>query len=144
MPNGDLTNRQLELIAKLAALEPTLSFMGGYAEDALLAGRVTREHDDVDVTFPRHEQDLRLAQLAKLGFANWETWGEAAPGVPFYLFGQSGELRLDLGLCDEDDGSAGCGSTNCRSRSAASKRPLAISCSYLTTSSISRRSNSRE
>jgi hypothetical protein len=104
VPSEDLTDRQLELIAKLAALEPTLSFMGGYAEDALLAGRVTREHEDVDVTFPRHEQELRFAQLAELGFANWETWGEAAPGVPFYLFGQSGELRLDLGVCDEENG----------------------------------------
>ncbi len=104
MPNDDLTDRQLELIAKLAALEPTLSFMGGYAEDALLAGRITREHEDVDVTFPRSEQKLRLAQLAELGFATWETWGEAAPGVPFYLFGQNGELKLDLGVVDEEDG----------------------------------------
>jgi hypothetical protein len=100
----DLTGRQLELIAQLAALEPALSFMGGYAEDALLAGRVTREHEDVDVTFPRSEQELRLSQLAELGFVKWDTWGEAAPGVPFYLFGQHGALRLDLGICDEADG----------------------------------------
>lgn len=94
----------IELISRLAELEPPLSFMGGYAEDALLAGRVTREHQDVDVTFPRHEQELRLSQLAQLGFVNWETWGEAAPGVPFYLFGQRDEMRLDLGICDEADG----------------------------------------
>ena len=104
MSGIDLTRQQLELIAKLAALEPTLSFMGGYAEDALLAGRVTREHEDVDVIFPRDEQELRLAQLAELGFGEWETWGEAAPGVPFYLFGQNGELKLDLGVSDEEDG----------------------------------------
>jgi hypothetical protein len=42
MPGDQLTDRQLELIAKLASLEPTLTFMGGYAEDALLAGRVAR------------------------------------------------------------------------------------------------------
>jgi len=29
MASDDLTGRQLELIAKLAALEPTLAFMGG-------------------------------------------------------------------------------------------------------------------
>ena len=34
-------HRQLELIATLAALEPPPWFMGGYAEDALLAGAVT-------------------------------------------------------------------------------------------------------
>jgi hypothetical protein len=78
--------------------------MGGYAQDALLAGRVTREHEDVDVVFPRVAQELRFTQLAELGFGNWETWGEAAPGVPFYLFGQNGELKLDLGVLDEEDG----------------------------------------
>src|ERR1700746_1795260 len=102
--SDDLTGRQLELIAKLAALEATLAFMGGYAEDALLAGHVTREHEDVDVIFPRSEQEFRIAQLAELGFGDWETWGEAAPGVPFYLFGQNGELKLDLGVADEQDG----------------------------------------
>jgi hypothetical protein len=104
MASDDLTGRQLQLISKLAALEPTLAFMGGYAEDALLAGHVTREHEDVDVLFPRSEQELRIAQLAELGFGDWETWGEAAPGVPFYLFGQNGELKLDLGVADEQGG----------------------------------------
>ena len=104
MPDGDLTARQLELIATLAALEPSPWFMGGYAEDALLAGAVTREHEDVDLIFPRTEEQLRLAQLAELGFGDWETWGEASPGVPFYLFGQSGELSLDLGIVDRANG----------------------------------------
>jgi Aminoglycoside-2''-adenylyltransferase len=104
MARDQLTERQLELIAKLAALEPTLTFMGGYAEDALLAGRVTREHEDIDVVFPRTEQELRFAQLAELGFGNWETIGEAAPGVPFYLAGQYGEVKLDLGVADHHDG----------------------------------------
>ena len=33
--------------------------MGGYAEDALLAGAVTRPHEDVDLIFPRSEEELR-------------------------------------------------------------------------------------
>ena len=105
MPLADeLTSRQLELIARLAALEPAISFMGGYAEDALLAGTVTRPHEDVDVIFPRSEEELRMAQLAELGFRDWETWGEAAPGVPFYFFGQDGDLKLDLGILDQEGG----------------------------------------
>jgi len=104
MPANTLAERQLELIERLAALEPAVSFMGGYAEDALLAGRVTRPHEDVDLAFPREQEELRLAQLAALGFNDWETWGEAAPGVPFYLFGQAGDLKLDLGITDEADG----------------------------------------
>jgi hypothetical protein len=104
MSTTDLASRQLDLIAKLAALEPAPWFMGGFAEDAVLGGSVTRPHEDVDLVCPRDQQELRLAQLAGLGFTNWETWGEAAPGVPFYLFGQSGDLRLDLGIVDQTDG----------------------------------------
>ena len=43
-----------------------------------------------------------MDQLAELGFTEWETWGEAAPGVPFYLCGQSGDLRVDVGLLDRE------------------------------------------
>ena len=100
----DLTARQLALIAELAALEPAISFMGGYAEDALLAGTVMRAHEDIDVICPRGQARLRMAQLAELGFGEWETWGEAAPGVPFYLFGRNGDLKIDLGIIDQEDG----------------------------------------
>ena len=105
MVTADLTGRQLDLIARLAALEPAICFMGGYAEDALLEGSVTRPHEDVDVIFPRAQEELRMTQLAELGFTGWETWGEAAPGVPFYLFGQHEDLKLDLGIVDQVDGS---------------------------------------
>ena len=73
MPEADLTGRQLDLIAHLAALQPPMFLMGGYAEEA-----------------------LRMDQLAELGFTEWETWGEASPGVPFYLFGHSGDLKVDV------------------------------------------------
>ena len=53
---------------------------------------------------PRSQLELRLAQARQFGFSEFETWGEAAPGEPFYLFGQHGELRLDLGIADEVDG----------------------------------------
>ena len=78
--------------------------MGGFAEDALLAGTVTREHADVDLLLPRHEEALRLGQIRELGFTEVETWGEAEPGVPFYLFAQNGELKLELGIADEIGG----------------------------------------
>jgi hypothetical protein len=104
MSAADLAKRQLDLIAKLAALNPPPSFMGGFAEDAVLAGTVTRPHEDVDLILHRDEQELWLARLARLGFADWETWGEAAPGVPFYLFGQHGDLKVDLGIADMADG----------------------------------------
>ena len=99
-----LAEQQLDLLRRMAALAPAPCIMGGYAEDALLAGTVTRPHVDVDWILPRRELDLRLEQARQLGFAELETWGEAAPGEPFYLFAQQGELKLELGIVDELDG----------------------------------------
>jgi hypothetical protein len=96
--------RQLDLLRRMSALDPPVWIMGGYAEDALVAGTVTRPHDDVDWVYPRSEHDLRLAQARALGFVSLEVWGESAPGAPFYLSGDDGDLRLELGVLDEEDG----------------------------------------
>jgi hypothetical protein len=96
-----LAARQFALLRRMAALEPAPCFIGGYAEDALLAGRVTRAHGDLDWLCPRHELELRLAQAGGLGFEDFETWGESGPGEPFYLFGQNGDLKLEIGVADE-------------------------------------------
>ena len=99
-----LAEEQLELLRRMAALDPAPCLIGGYAEDALLAGAVTRPHVDVDWIVPRRELALRLAQARELGFGEFETWGESAPGEPFYLYGENGDLKLELGVADEQDG----------------------------------------
>jgi hypothetical protein len=99
-----VTRQQLDMIARIAALDPPVCFMGGYAEDALLAGTVTRPHGDVDLLLLRRDLDLRLEQLSQLRFESLETWGESAPGMPFYLYGKSGDVSLDIGVADLDDG----------------------------------------
>jgi hypothetical protein len=70
----------------------------------VLAGQATRRHVDLDWLLRRSELDERLAQAARFGFQSFETWGESAPNEPFYLYGESGELKLDLGVADEDEG----------------------------------------
>ena len=45
-----------------------------------------------------------MAQAHALGFTEFETVGEAAPGQPFYMFSQLGDLLIDLGIGDEIDG----------------------------------------
>jgi hypothetical protein len=99
-----LAERQLEMLQRMASLDPPPVFMGGYAEDALTAGTVTRPHEDFDWVFPRSELRLRRAQAEHLGFAGFETWGEAAPGEPFCLFSWApDDVRLDLGVADQED-----------------------------------------
>jgi hypothetical protein len=97
------TERQLELLARMARLFPPVRLMGGYAEEALLSGTVTRPHVDVDWLFPRRESELRLEQARKLGFDHFDVVGEAAPGQPFYLYGENAGLKLELGVADEED-----------------------------------------
>lgn len=74
-----LAFRQLDLLRRMAQLTPAPWVMGGYAEDALLAGTVTRPHVDVDWLFPRRELELRLAQARALGFTQFETWEKPRP-----------------------------------------------------------------
>jgi hypothetical protein len=99
-----LTDRQLDLLQRLSELDPPACIFGGFAEEALLSGTVTRPHGDVDWIFLRRDAELRLEQARSLGFTEFETWGEAAPGVPFYLFSQNGDLKVDIGIADELDG----------------------------------------
>jgi hypothetical protein len=101
---ASLAAAQVELLRRMAKLEPAPCLIGGYAEDALLAGTVTRPHVDLDWLVPRRELPLRLRQARGLGFGEFETWGESAPGEPFYLHGENGDLKLELGLADEQDG----------------------------------------
>ena len=101
---GEPAKRQLELVARIAGLEPAIAFFGGFAEDAVLAGTVTRPHEDVDLLVPRGELERRHAQLAELGLHEWETWGEAEPGVPFFIHAENDEVKIDLVITDEIDG----------------------------------------
>ena len=94
---------QLELLSRIAALDPPPTIMGGYAEDALIGGTVSREHEDIDWLVPRRALPLRLEQARSLGFTTFETWGESAPGEPFYLYAPNGDLSIDIGVCDEGD-----------------------------------------
>jgi hypothetical protein len=101
-----IAEQQFEPLRRMAVLEPAPCLIGGYAEDALLAGTVTRPHVDIDWIVPRREVPLRLAQAHELGFGEFETWGESAAGEPFYLYAENGELKLELGVADEQDGRA--------------------------------------
>jgi hypothetical protein len=101
---ASLAEAQHELLRRMAALVPAPCLIGGYAEDALLAGTVTRPHVDLDWIVPRRELPLRLTQARRLGFGEFETWGDSAPGEPFYLYAENGDLKLDLGVVDEQGG----------------------------------------
>jgi hypothetical protein len=66
MASDDLNDRQLELIAKLAALEPTLAFMGGYARRL----RLVRRDRDAGAPASGWQRARRRTPLALL---DWTT-----------------------------------------------------------------------
>jgi len=99
-----LAERQLDLLRRMATLDPPPVLIGGWAEDALLAGTATRPHEDVDWIFPRSEHALREGQARDLGFGGFETWGEAAPGEPFYVYAENRDLKIDFGILDIAEG----------------------------------------
>jgi hypothetical protein len=99
-----VTARQLDLLRRMESFDTPVHLIGGYAEDALLAGSVTRPHVDIDWLFPRRELELRLTQARELGFDELAVRGESAPGHPFYLYGENDGLELELGIVDEESG----------------------------------------
>lgn len=103
-----MSGQQLGLLRAMSQLRPVPFLFGGYAEDALLAGTVTRPHLDIDWICPRRELKLRLDQARGLGFTEFEVWGEAAPGAPFYLHTKQGDLLVDIGVSDESGGHNHC------------------------------------
>jgi hypothetical protein len=58
---------------------------GGFAEDALLHGKVSRPHDDIDVFVWLDELDAHLDHVAELGFGEMHAKFEPAPGRPLVL-----------------------------------------------------------
>jgi hypothetical protein len=102
----DLTAAQLDLIARLTVLDPPVFLFGGYAEDAILHGSVSRPHDDVDVFVWFDDLPMRIEQVRDLGFDTIESRFEPSPGRPLVVGASRGDLQLELCVGDRSDGRA--------------------------------------
>lgn len=88
--------KQIDLIAQLMALGPPLFLFGGFAEDALLHGKVNRPHNDVDTFVWLDELELRVQQAAELGFEDMHVKFEPAAGRPLVLGAVAHGIELEL------------------------------------------------
>ena len=95
---------QLELLRAVMAWEPKAWIFGGFAEDAVLHGRASRPHDDLDVLVLREDLDARLEQAAAMGYAEIHVRLMAVAGRPLVVgcWNDRGAL-LELGVFDRDD-----------------------------------------
>jgi hypothetical protein len=92
----------LALLRELSELDPPMSVFGSVAEAALLEGKLTDSHGDVDLLIARAELELRLEQLRELGFAPFTVYYEPRPGLPLVYGSHREEVALELSLFDVD------------------------------------------
>ncbi len=88
-----------QTLKSLASMSPPIFIMGGLAEDALLHGRVTREHADLDILITREELSLRWQQLQTAGLAGPDVKPAFMPGRPLVI-GDFGSISLEIWVCD--------------------------------------------
>jgi hypothetical protein len=104
MTQAELNQRYLDLIRRLGGLEPTVFVFGGFAEDALVWGKITRSHSDVDVMVRRGDLQDRLRQFAELGYENFDALYELVPGRPQVLNGAVDGAHLEVSVLEDDRG----------------------------------------
>ncbi len=98
-PNQD---KHLQLLERIATLLPPVFIMGGFAEDALLNHRITRQHGDIDVLTLRSQLNQCLEQFKSLGFPEFEVYLEESPGNPFVLGADANDLHIEIGVSNVD------------------------------------------
>lgn len=94
----------LPLIRALMELDAPIRLFGGFAEDALLGGRIRRHHDDVDVMIARDALDRGLQVFGELGFEPPEIRFEPVPGAPLVMGTVRDGLNLELSVIDMVEG----------------------------------------
>jgi len=94
---------QLKAIADLMALQPPRFLFGGWAEDALLHGKPSRPHEDIDLLVPLDELDDLLAQVAKLGFVDARVKFQVEDRKPIVVAVYADGQELELIIYQEDE-----------------------------------------
>ena len=100
-PNTSDQAGYLALIERLTSVQPPVFVFGGFAEDALLAGRTTRPHGDVDVLVGRADLVEHLRRFGDWGFPAFEIYFEVVPGSPLVYHSALDGIDLELGVFDE-------------------------------------------
>jgi hypothetical protein len=87
---------QLRAIADLMDLRPARVLFGGWAEDALLHGKPSRPHDDIDLLVPLGDLADVIGQVETLGFRDPHVKFQVEDGRPVVVsaFREGVELEL--------------------------------------------------
>jgi hypothetical protein len=98
---GYKRQRQILELASKERQQPYLT--GGFAEDAVLYHKPTRQHFDIDWFMLRDDLDHYKVLAERLGFKTINTYGKGASGEPFYMSCTADEsLWIDFAIADTD------------------------------------------
>lgn len=96
--------KQQRHVLELGSKEQRQPFLaGGFAEDAVLYHKPSREHFDIDWFMLRTDLDYYIELARKFGFEKINTYGNNANGEPFYMSCTVDEsLWIDFLIADTD------------------------------------------
>lgn len=97
---------QVALIGQLMQLRPPRFLFGGWAEDALLHGKPSRPHQDIDLLVPLEDLDRLVTQVQGLGFADAQVKFQVEEGKPIVVSAYAEGQELELIVYQQD--SRGC------------------------------------
>ena len=98
----DAEGAQLKAIAQLMALDPPRVLFGGWAEDALLHGKPSRPHDDIDLMVPLDDVDALVKQVEELGFRDTTVKFRVERGKPIVVAAYRDGIELELIVYQKD------------------------------------------
>lgn len=92
----DAQAKQLQAIAELMELQPPRVLFGGWAEDALLHGKPSRPHEDIDLLVPLHDLDALVAEVQRLGFKDTRIKFQVEHDKPIVVAAYRDGIELEL------------------------------------------------
>jgi hypothetical protein len=117
MTLGAPVQNYLDLLAQLRLFDPPVFVFGGFAEDALLHGSVSRPHSDVDILADRTTLDHHLRDAERIGLTGFEVLFEPKDGIPLVMAASTADLNLEITVYDRtDEGGVFCWMTDAGGR----------------------------
>lgn len=99
-----MKKKYLDLLQKLSKEKRPIYIFGGFAEDALLFGRTTRPHEDIDIIVLRKNLETYVKMFQSLGFKNYEIYLHNPSGQPTVLHSKNDGLAVELCIFDQNEG----------------------------------------
>lgn len=98
-----MKNDYRDLLQKISQEKPTIYIFGGFAEEALLFGKTTRKHEDVDIVVLRKDLESYIKRFQNFGFKDYEIYLEDPAGNPTVLHSENNGLAIELCVFDQNE-----------------------------------------